>query len=44
MILRNRNFNGGNLRMYVTQQGADVGLPEDGMEMSKHVGVHVQII
>ena len=38
MILWNCNFNRRNLRIYVTQQCADVELPDDD-KMSKHVGV-----
>lgn len=26
----------GNLKIHVTKQGADVEIPDDGMEMSKH--------
>ena len=41
MILWNCNFNSYHLRMYITQQGADVEIPDDDMEMSKHVGVWI---
>jgi len=30
-----------NLRIYVTQQGADIKLPDDDTEMSKHVAVYI---
>ena len=29
------------LRIYVTQQGTNVQLTEDDIEMSKHVGVYI---
>jgi hypothetical protein len=41
IILWNGNFNSWNLRIYVTQKGANVELPDDDMEMSKHVEVWI---
>jgi len=35
------NFKSSNLRIYVTQHGTDVELPDDDMKMSKHVGVWI---
>jgi len=32
---------GSNLRIYVTWLGTNVKLPEDDMEMSKHVGIYI---
>jgi len=34
-------FNSCKSSNYVTQQGADVLLPEDGMKMSKHVRLYI---
>ena len=39
IILWNYDFNSSNLIIYVTEQDADVEIPDDDMENSEHVDV-----